>query len=164
MLNCLSRTILIGLATASFSAFAQTSAAPASGLGQAWPNARDVSSSSQYHVYVFVRDGVEYVQINDLNGNVLTALGAAGGQFIVLPIGQAQTVTPSGQATQSQAKLTSRTNAMTSTAPQVVYQDSTLQVTASSQGNGATVFYASGCSDPVECNTHINNDGTNIAN
>ena len=43
---------------------------PSSGLGQSWPNTTDVSASPHWHVYVFQRNGVRYVQINDLSGKV----------------------------------------------------------------------------------------------
>ncbi|HUB92304.1 MAG TPA: hypothetical protein VMA74_21450, partial [Dyella sp.] len=99
--------VAIGLTS---TAFAQTSA-PATGLGQSWPNASDVSANPNWHVYVFFLHGVKYIQINDLNGTVHAAVGAANGTTIVLPVGvDAQNVT------------TSTTSAASSTA-QVVYQD-----------------------------------------
>ena len=47
--------------------------APSTGLGQAWPNTADVSASPNYHAYVFVLGGIQYIQINDLNGKVRAA-------------------------------------------------------------------------------------------
>ena len=72
---------------------------PSSGLGQSWPNATDVSANPHWHVYVFVKDGVRYVQVNDTNGGVRSAIATAGGQVLVLPIGQdAQNVTTTDAA------------------------------------------------------------------
>ena len=118
--------------------FAQTSA-PATGLGQAWPNAADVSANPHWHVYVFVLNGIEYVQVNDLNGTVHAAIGTVAGTTIVLPIGvDAQNVTTTA------APATSSTV--------TVYSDSTTTVTATPQSNGTTQFAAAAvCSDPFNC-------------
>lgn len=115
-------------------AFAQT-AAPATGLGQSWPNAADVSVSPNWHVYVFVLNGIEYIQVNDLNGTVHAAVGTANGTSIVLPVGvDSQNVT-----TAAQSSTASTSNATSSTA-QTVYQDSATTVTAAPQSNGTTQF------------------------
>ncbi len=58
-----------------------------SGLGSHWPNAADVSSSPNWHVYVFSQSGVKYIQVNDLSGNVREVVANAGDQFLVLPMG-----------------------------------------------------------------------------
>jgi threonine/homoserine efflux transporter RhtA len=106
-------------------AFAQTST-PATGLGQAWPNTADVSANPNWHVYVFILNGIKYVQVNDLNGTVHAAVGTTSGAIIVLPMGvDAQNVT---------------TTSTTSQAAQTVYQDATTTVTATPQSNGATTF------------------------
>ena len=116
--------VAIGLTS---TAFAQTSA-PATGLGQSWPNATDVSASPNWHVYVFFLQGIKYIQINDLNGTVHAAVGAANGAAIVLPVGvDAQNVT------------TPATSTASSTA-QVVYQDAATTVTATPQSSGKTSF------------------------
>ncbi len=39
-----------------------------SGLGEAMPDAIDLSSDPTWQVYEFERDGVRYVQVNDLSG------------------------------------------------------------------------------------------------
>src|ERR1700761_3516073 len=87
--------VLAGLLVSAMSgARVAQSAAPAAGLGQAWPNAADVSANPNWHVYVFVLNGIEYVQVNDLNGTVHAAIGTVGGTTIVLPVGvDAQNVT-----------------------------------------------------------------------
>lgn len=132
--------LTIGLAS---TATAQTSA-PATGLGQSWPNAADVSAAPNWHAYVFHLHGIKYVQINDISGTVHAAIGTANGVTIVLPIGvDAQNV----RTTVSAA----------SAAAQVVYQDATTTVTATPQNTGATTFTvtnqaascpAYGCSGP----------------
>ncbi|GLQ99002.1 hypothetical protein [Dyella mobilis] len=119
--------------------FAQTST-PATGLGQAWPNAADVSANPHWHVYVFYLNGVEYVQVNDLNGTVHAAIGTASGTTIVLPVGiDAQNVTTTTSSTTSSSATT-------------IYSDSTITVTATPQSNGATKFTAQeACQDPYNC-------------
>jgi hypothetical protein len=115
---------------------AQTSSVSA-GLGQAWPNVADVSANPNWHVYVFVLNGIEYVQVNDLNGTVHAAIGTASGTTFVLPIGvDAQNVTTSAQSTTSSSTVT-------------VYSDSTTTVTATPQSNGTTVFSATPTADDV---------------
>lgn len=121
---------------------------PSTGLGQSWPNATDVSASSHWHVYLFQRDGVRYVQINDLNGTVRAAVGTAGGTFLTLPLGSdaAQVATPSEPL------------AVTgSTAGDIVYQDSTVKVLVAPQADGTTRTYvaAGNCTDPVECSSRF---------
>ena len=126
-------------------AFAQP---PATGLGQSWPNTTDVSANPNWHAYVFVLGGIKYVQINDLNGNVLGAVGTANGQFITLPIGAfAQLVsTPQQPAAVS-------TGATPTAQPSTVYQDTSVQVTATPQTDGTVSLnaVALGC-DPIDCN------------
>ena len=122
---------------------AQTSA-PATGLGQSWPNAVDVSTAPNWHVYVFRLHGIKYVQINDINGTVHAAIGTANGATIVLPVGvDAQNVRTTASAA--------------SAATQVVYQDAATTVTATPQSTGITTFTvqnqtascpAYGCSGP----------------
>jgi hypothetical protein len=105
---------------------AQT-ATPATGLGQAWPNAADLSTSPNWHVYVFVLNGVKYIQVNDLNGTVHAAVGVSNGASIVLPVGtDAQNVTTSSPSSSSTT--------------QTVYSDNTTTVTATPQSNGSTKF------------------------
>lgn len=126
--------------------------APSTGLGQAWPNTADVSASPNYHAYVFVLGGIQYIQINDLNGNVLGSVGTAGGQFITLPIGKfAQLVsTP-----QQPAATTS--NATPTASPTTVYNDGTTTVAATPMSDGTTTFSAAAvaiCTDPAACGGH----------
>ncbi|WP_250901778.1 MULTISPECIES: hypothetical protein [unclassified Dyella] len=121
-------------------------AAPqSSGLGQAWPNAPDVSASPHWHVYVFERDGVRFVQVNDVNGRVMGAFATAGGQFLVLPmgIGASLSVAPAGSAVPANGEL--------------VYSDGTVQLTAAPAADGSLKLRAFDlpCTDPVECSTHI---------
>jgi hypothetical protein len=132
---------LIALCVTSI-ASAQTSA-PATGLGQAWPNATDVSANPNWHVYVFVLNGIKYIQVNDLNGNVHAAVGTANGTSIVLPVGvDSQNVaTPSSTTTNSSSTTSSVSSSTT------VYTDSATTVTATPQSNGTrfTVLNTSSC-------------------
>lgn len=120
---------------------------PSNGLGQSWPNATDVSANPHWHVYVFTKDGVRYVQVNDNNGGVRSAIATAAGQVLVLPIGRdAQNVT-----------TTDPTTAATDSS-ETVYDDGSVQIKAATTSTGVTAFKVaavSGCDDPVECNNHI---------
>lgn len=119
--------------------FGQT-AAPATGLGQSWPNAADVSANPHWHVYVFKLHGIKYVQINDRSGVVHAAIAAAGGTSIVLPMG-----------TDAQQVVIGDSAASTPTSSQAVYQDATTSITAT-QSNGVTQFaVANLCQDPYNC-------------
>lgn len=119
-----------------------------SGLGQSWPNATDHSLSPRYHVFVFVKDGVRFIQINDSVGQVRGALATAGDQILVLPIGTgAQVVAPPPPAANVPAAAPAA-----STEP--VYQDNQVTITAQPQNNGTLLLKAmSDCKDPIECNT-----------
>jgi hypothetical protein len=120
-------------------AAAQT-AAPAMGLGHAWPNAKDHSRSPYWHVYVFERDGIRYIQINDRNGTVHAALGRAGDTVFALPVGgDAEDVT-----------ITSSVEGSTSVLP--IYQDDAISVMAVPQGGGTTqiTVQMTAC-DPIGC-------------
>jgi len=122
---------LIALCTSSIG-FAQT-ATPATGLGQAWPNAADLSFSPNWHVYVFKLNGVKYIQVNDLNGTIHAAVGVVSGTTMVLPVG-----------VDSQNVSTVPTLSASS-ATQMIYSDATTTVTATPQSNGTTTFEAVDC-------------------
>jgi hypothetical protein len=138
------KAALVGLLSvcAAAPAIAQTATAPSTGLGPAWPNATDVSASPNYHVYVFVLNGVKYVQVNDLNGTVHAAIGVGQHKVFVLPVGvDAQNVTTSAAAA-------------TSSATQTVYSDATTTITATPQSNGTTQFTTEqACNDPYACSS-----------
>ena len=150
MLKALSaRACLLGVLALAVSgaAFADQ---PATGLGQSWPNATDVSSSPNFHAYVFTLGGIQFVQINDLNGNVIGAVGTSNGQFITLPVGRfAQLVTTPQQGP-------AVTPATATASPSTVYQDSATTVTATPLSDGTMMLKAAAaCSgDPVLCSSH----------
>jgi hypothetical protein len=156
------RAIFAGLVVLGLSAPAFAADSSSIGLGQAWPNAQDVSASANWHVYVFTVNGIQYVQVNDLNGNVRGAFAAANGQFLVLPMGRdAQRVsTP-----QQPLTLSSSVVPLTSYA-ETVYRDGTVQVVATPLSNGATMFTAAPAttsatttSTPcnlLDCSGHLN--------
>jgi len=137
---------LAGLLTAGFASTAAAATAPSTGLGQAWPNATDVSASPNFHVYVFERLGVRYVQINDLNGNVRAAFGNAGGDIFGLPIG----IDASRLATPSEPSEVPAT-----TTGETVYRDDSTSVQATPQSNGTNrLLVVSECKNPAECSVH----------
>lgn len=125
---------------------------PSAGLGQSWPNTVDVSRSPTMHAYVFMLRGVKYVQVNDINGNVIGAVGTANGEFITLPIGRFSNLvsTPQDPATDATA-------AAPAAAPTTVYQDDTTEITATPLIDGTMQLKAlSKCDDPMECSSRVN--------
>jgi len=151
MLKALSsRACLFGMLALAMSGAALAGQPPASGLGQSWPNASDLSSNPNFHAYVFTLGGIQYVQINDANGNVLGAVGTSNGQFITLPVGLfSQLVTTPQQGP-------SVTPAAPAAAPTTVYQDTATTVTATALSDGTLQLKAAAaCSgDPAQCSSH----------
>jgi hypothetical protein len=140
------KAVLVGIMAIGMTstAFAQT-VTPATGLGQAWPNATDVSSSPHWHVYVFRLNGIKYIQINDLSGAVHAAVGTASGVSIVLPTGV------DAQRVRTDA-LTMLKAATSGPATQTVYRDTATTVTATPQTDGTTIFTVTAiCQDPYNC-------------
>lgn len=150
------RALLAGLVVMGFSASAV--AATSTGLGQAWPNAQDVSASTHWHVYTFANNGVQYVQVNDLFGNVRVAFANINGQFLVLPMGRdAQRL-----STPQQTALTSSTTVALASYAETVYQSSGVTLQAVPMSDGTVTFTATPsatptaapCDDPEECSSH----------
>lgn len=137
------QTVCAGVVAVSLTAtvaMAQT-AAPATGLGQSWPNAPDHSVSPYWHAYVFERDGVRYIQINDRNGTVHAAIGEVGDTVFALPVGvdaQRVDIMPMPRASASS---------------QTIYQDDTITVMAAPQSDGSVqvIVQAAICDNPVNC-------------
>lgn len=125
---------------------------PSAGLGQSWPNAADVSSNPDLHAYVFMLRGVKYVQVNDINGNVLGAVGTANGEFITLPIGRFSSLVSTPQE-----PVDDTTVAAPAATPTTVYQDDTTAITATPLIDGTMQLKAaSKCDDPMECSSRVN--------
>ena len=143
--------LMLGLSTPIFAA-----SPPSMGLGQTWPNTADVSPSPHWHAYVFMLGGIKYVQINDINGNVLGAVGTVNGQFIILPIGRFSQLVATPQEPVNARKVTTATPV---TSPTTVYQDGDTLITATMLSNGAVQLTAAAC-DPIECNSHGLSTGT----
>ncbi|MGF6494976.1 hypothetical protein ABIE56_003174 [Luteibacter sp. 621] len=82
------RTLPLAALITGFVAGPALAASPAvTGLGQSWPNTTDVSSSPNWHVYVFVRGNTRYIQINDAQGVVRGAFARTPYSLMGLPIG-----------------------------------------------------------------------------
>jgi len=152
------RALFAGLVVMGLSASAV--AATSTGLGQAWPNAQDVSASTHWHVYAFANNGVQYLQVNDLYGNVRVAFANVNGQFMVLPMGRdAQRI-----STPQQSASTSSTAVPLTSYSETVYRGSGVQVQAVPMSDGTTMFTAAPatttytaatpCDDPEECSSH----------
>ncbi|UGB45982.1 hypothetical protein LQ772_01365 [Frateuria edaphi] len=151
------RALFAGLVVMGLSASA--TAATSTGLGQAWPNAQDVSASTHWHVYTFANNGVQYFQVNDFYGNLRVAFASVNGQFLVLPMGRdAQRL-----STPQQTASTSSTAVPLTSYAETIYQGSDVQVLATPMSDGTTTFTAAPsttnatvapCNDPVECSSH----------
>jgi hypothetical protein len=162
MLNFLPRrTLCAGLVVMGLSASVHAATPAHTGLGQNWPNAQDVSVSPHWHVYVFTAQGIRYVQVNDLRGEVRGVLATANGQFLVLPMGRdAQRIW-----TAHQRPAMGRGVVALSAYAQTIYRDGAVQLKAIPLSDGTTMFTAtaadapaaatSPCSNPVECNGHV---------
>lgn len=57
------------------------------GLGESAPVAQNVSADPEWSVYEFARDGIRYLQINDIHGVVRAAVGNVGGVAWIMPMG-----------------------------------------------------------------------------
>jgi hypothetical protein len=138
--------LLVGLTAITLAGPAVAQQQPNTGLGSSWPtDATDMSRAPGYHVYTWTNSGVKYIQVNDYAGNVLVAVATANGVFLPLPMGSS--------AKNLQAGSSSTTPA---TGGVTVYQDNSVQVTATPQTSGTMLFQAAAapCDDPVQCSTH----------
>lgn len=149
------RALGVGLIVMGLSAPVFAAQPLGAGLGQAWPNAQDVSASPHWHVYVFSANGVQYVQVNDLNGNVRGAFAAANGQFLVLPMGRDfQRI-----STPQQPLALSSTVVPLDRYAETVYSDGNIRLNAVPLSNGTVQFTAT----PLQAATTANNVGTTVA-
>lgn len=57
------------------------------GLGEAYPPAVNMSVDTGWSVYTFENEGIKYLQINDLSGNVRAIMSYINDDFAVLPAG-----------------------------------------------------------------------------
>lgn len=57
------------------------------GLGEASPAATDLSVDPAWKVYQFERDGITYLQVNDFERRVRSAVGRVGDTVWVMPVG-----------------------------------------------------------------------------
>lgn len=156
------RAVCAGLVAMGLSASALAAPPLSTGLGQAWPNARDVSASAHWHVYTFASDGVRYLQVNDRYGHVRVVFATANGQFLVLPMGR----DARRLSTPQRSASTSTTAVPLISYAETVYRDGTIELTAVPMSDGTTLFsatpatpatraYASApCDDPEECSSH----------
>lgn len=58
------------------------------GLGQSYPEAKNLSRHPDWRVYVFARDGFNYLQVNNDRGQVHVVIARAGQEFWALPSGE----------------------------------------------------------------------------
>jgi hypothetical protein len=141
------KNVLAGLFGLVLSTSSLAAKLPSTGLGQSWPNTTDVSASPHYHVYLFARDGIRYIQVNDSSGKVRAAFATANQVIFVLPLGvDAQAA---GTSQQSAAQTATANTSSTET----VYSDNVVQVTATPQSDGTLLVSAAlaGCTNPYNC-------------
>ncbi|WP_266157598.1 hypothetical protein [Dyella silvatica] len=123
------RTIIsIGVFIAVFNVYAATPRAGASDLGKTNPQAEDLSISPNWHVYVFHRDGIKYIQVNDQQDQVRVAFATGNGSYLVLPIGS-----DAHQVSTPQRRLPFHGAA---TLSETVYTDNAVQVVMAPQSGG----------------------------
>jgi len=142
------RAIVVSLACMGISGLVSAAQPPSTGLGEAWPNATDVSLSPHYHVYLFVRDGIRYIQVNEGNGAVDAAIANANGLVLTLPVGRSaqhvRVLDPAGSVVSADSISTGAT--------ETIYRDATTTITATPQNNAATqITVANTCTDPGRC-------------
>jgi hypothetical protein len=120
---------------------ATAATSPATGLGQPWPNVPDVSASPHYHVYLFQRAGIRYVQVNDIGGTVRGAIALVGDEALDLPVGV------------DASRWANVADAAASTSSETVYRDDTVTVLVAPQPDGsARMLLAPGnCDNPAQC-------------
>ncbi|WP_266157156.1 hypothetical protein [Dyella silvatica] len=118
----LSTALLMGVTVSC--AVSATDAGP---LGGAKPNLLDVSLNPNWHVYVYNDQGLSYVQVNDLVGQVRLIEATAGSDVMVLPIG-------------ADAGRVARPHDQASMSPQavLVYQNASLKLYANQAASVAT--------------------------
>lgn len=111
------------------------------GLGQSWPDATDFSTSPHYHVYLFQRSGVRYLQVNDAAGTVRGAIAVIGDEAVGLPVGV------------DASRWTNTSDSPVPANGETVYRDDSVTVIAAPQTmNQAQLMVAPGeCDDPVKC-------------
>ena len=139
-----------GLLAAGFAGLFATTAVMAAGpvttgLGQSWPSTADVSTTPHYHVYVFQKQGVRYVQVNDASGTVRGAIAyTAADSVLDLPIGV------------DAGRWVTSSNTASAPAGEQVYRDEALSISVAPQGNGAArLTAASTCDDPTKCSIQL---------
>ncbi|MGE7138841.1 hypothetical protein ACQKIE_14545 [Luteibacter sp. NPDC031894] len=143
------RTLLATFVTLALGIGAVNAQTALAGLGQAWPNATDVSRSPNFHVYVFQRGNTRYIQVNDGNGNVRGAFQRTPYVLGGLPIG----VDAEHLATPDEPLP-----APASTAGETVYKDDSVQLFVAPQPDGTMrmMLVPAECKNPVECTTRGN--------
>lgn len=145
----LSRVRFIAALSAAFVALVSNTAyagtTPSTGLGQAWPNTADVSASPRFHVYVFQRAGVRYVQVDDGAGTVRGAVAVVDGETLDLPVGV-------------DANRWSATPATSAASGETVYRDDSVSISVSPQPDGTMRLMAApgDCTDPAKCSKRDN--------
>lgn len=125
-------------AVAGTASAAAATASSGTGLGQSWPNVPDVSRNGSFHAYVFERNGIRFIQINDSNGAVRGAVAYVAGEVLTLPIGldAGNVVVGEGGSAPSGG--------------QSVYQDGEVSINVSGQPNGAMQLMVEPC-NPLVC-------------
>jgi|SRR6187402_3087038 len=118
-------------------------------LGQATTSTvGDVSTSSNYHVYVFTRSGTSYIQVNDASGAVRGAFAVTPYKAIGLPIGSdaSRLATPDEPLPPPAV-----------TSGETVYTNGSTHVFVAPQPDGTmriNLIIGDCKSDPAECSSH----------
>lgn len=138
------RSVLASVLIVAFGVGAAHAQAAVSGLGQSSPNTTDVSTSPNYHVYVFQRGTNRYIQVNDASGNVRGAVVRTPYSLLGVPVGSDATrVATPDEPLPVPASTTGET----------VYQDDSVKVFVAPQTDGTMQIraVATECKNPLEC-------------
>lgn len=119
------------LLSCSSAAWAAHQTSTVQGLGTVAPGTQDRSLSPRWHVYIFVKDGIEYVQVNDTAGRVRAGFAASNGTHLVLPMGAdaANVSTPEAPAAVGTVR-----------GSELVYKDALITLTAGVSDAGQNVW------------------------
>ncbi|WP_333676788.1 hypothetical protein [Dyella sp.] len=147
--------IALALATA-LGASALVFAGDSQDLGSNLPARPDVSASPQFHVYQWLRNGVTYIQVNDINNNVDFAVATGGGEVLVLPIGHpelvnvAQSASASGQSIYASTAVT-----ISQVAGSFMVVAGTPTTSSAPIATAPTMTTDALCSNPADCSQAV---------
>ncbi|QBG88050.1 hypothetical protein ACQR53_11130 [Xanthomonas oryzae] len=109
----------------------------ATGLGESHPNATNLALDAAWSIYEFQRDGVTYLQINDIAGTVRAVVARIDDALWVVPMGKDvnRVSVPTTNSIWTN-KATYIANKAVSNSARMVYRTANFTVHVESQANG----------------------------